>query len=152
MKFSVMKQILTSLVLVLLAVTCTIDDSINQFDFAYELSPIRTVQMPDTVVFAERYAIDIGFENQTNCNTFLGFDITMNDDEHERIISVVSSVFLDEEKCEDYEAPVIKTETLEFDVRRDDYYILKFWQGTDSLGQPVFLTKEIIVKRSVVES
>jgi|SRR5699024_5091250 len=123
--------------------SCSIDDANDGYSFTYKLNPVVDVELPDTLQYNEVYDFKIYFEKPSDCYSFSGFDYEK--DGNERRISVVSSVLTNENHCTTFEEPETEMRQLNFKVERHDYYIFKFWQGKDSLGDPQYLTREVIV-------
>ncbi len=125
---------------------CSVDDGKSNVNFSYKLNEIISVEIPDTVRENGIYDLEIEFKKSADCYSFSGFDFKIGENENERIISVISSVVDVDNTCQKYKSPKTEIENFEFSVRRDDYYILKFWQGIDSLNKPIYLTKRIEVR------
>lgn len=129
----------------LLCWSCTMDDGMSERSFSYELNPVTEVEVPDTVFLGDKFDIQVKYQNPSDCYTFDGFDFTMGDTPNERIISVVSIAY-DDISCKALSTPKIESRALQFEAMRSDFYKLRFWQGTDSLDQPVYLTKKVVVE------
>lgn len=147
MKNSVVKKCLALILLTGLFWGCSLDDGGNTVDFTYRLTPITAFEIPDTVSPNAQYNFKISFERPSNCYSFSGFDYTQN--RNVRKISAVSSVVVDRDGCMPYDTLKIESQNLKFIVQRHDFYIFKFWHGTDSIGQPQYLTKKVIVADSI---
>lgn len=142
--FKILKTGVLFLVFVLLS--CEIDDISEEDYFTYKLNPIQHVNLPRSAQKDEVLKIDLEFENLGDCYDFIGFDMKIGENENERIISAVSTLSQRyESECILKEKPVFENGTIEFSVIRNDYYILKFFQGRDSLDQPIYLEKEISI-------
>lgn len=124
---------------------CSIDDGANQYNFTYKLSPVTEVDIPDTLIYNAKYHFDITFEKPSDCYSFSGFDYTKEG--NVRIIGVVNSV-LQDSSCKVLDTTMMETRNLDFYVERHDYYKFKFWQGNDSIGEPEYLTKKVVVTES----
>lgn len=137
-----MKKILLLTLLVLLLVSCSLDDDSGP-DFTYQLAPVVSVEIPDTLIFQEVYDFDLEYKQPSTCNVFFGYDYEIKG--NERFIAVKNTVYLDD-NCEDSVENNTAHHDLNFLVERGDYYIFNFWQGVDEEGEPVYLTKEVPVK------
>ena len=141
-KFFVPMKKLALFIAVLFCFTgCSLDDG-NNTTFTYELVPTLAVEIPDTLFFQNTYAFEVTYERPTNCHFFDGFSFEIN--ENERIIGVVNGVY-ENPDCEPSDT-LTGIVNLNFVVKRNDFYIFKFWQGNDEDGEPIFLTKEVPVK------
>lgn len=147
MKKSIIYKCLAVVLFIGLLWGCSIDDDGENVNFTYKLTPITAVKIPDTVLKNEQYTFRIDFEKPSECYSFSGFDYTEN--RNVRKISVVSSVILDDEGCASYDEPKIESQNLRFIAKRRDFYLFKFWQGVDSIGQAKYLTKKVIVADSI---
>lgn len=108
---------------------------------SYEILPIEEVVLPNTFNFGQEYAIPVKFVNPTTCHVFSGFDV----DAHlnERTISLVAAK-LDGGNCEDQSQLQVEQD-LYFKAASNGSYILKFYKGMDSDGEPLYLEYEIQV-------
>jgi hypothetical protein len=135
-----MKKLVPLLALVLIFIGCSLDDE-PATTFTYDLVPVDSVAIPDTLVFKELYTFEITYQRPTSCHAFAGFDYQR--DGNERIIGVICAVY-DNQDCEELVDETAVAE-LDFKVERNDYYVFKFWQGEDEEGEPIFLTDTIPV-------
>ena len=137
-----MKKVFLYVILALTAASCSLDDG-NQYS-ADELVPIESVVLPDTLDFQETYDFEITYERPTDCHAFLGY--SYDSQENERTIAVINRIYYDENSnCQTLEDELI-TQTLSFEVLREDNYVFNFWQGVDDNGDSVFLTIEVPVR------
>lgn len=136
--------IILSLSLVaLLLFSCGIDDLKEEELFLYRLNPIHQVVSPEAARENEVIRIKLEFEISYQCDDFIGFDMKKGENEHERIISAVSSVSDFGKECLWGEKLTYEDGVLEFRVLRKDYYDLKFFNGKDSLNQAKYIEKRI---------
>ena len=98
------------------------------------------IQNPDT--YGEIHDFEVTYKQISTCHLFETYQSLK--DTNERKIFVLNRVFNDN-NCEELEDELISKQ-LHFEVTRQDYYIFKFWQGTDSNNEDIFLTKKIPVK------
>ncbi len=119
-------------------VSCTLEEEYTEF--SYKLVPVTEILIPDTITFNQSYTFKITYTAPTSCYRFSGFDYQQQG--HQRIVGVVTALRAD---CSSPATPVTKTQDMQFIAHRQDYYLFKFWQGTDSLGQALYLTKKVIV-------
>ena len=146
MKIMKTYSILLLFILSYLLMSCSIDDGRSNVEFSYQLNEILSVEVPETVRENGEYDLKIEFKKSANCHEFSGFDFEVGENENERIISAVSNVINVDNTCQAYKTLQTETQDFKFSVKRDDYYILKFWQGKDSLNQPIYLTKRIEIR------
>lgn len=128
------------LALMLMLTACSLDDNSNT-NFTYELVPVDSVAIPDTLVFQKTYTFEIEYQRPTDCHSFAGIDYQRN--ENERTIAVVSAVYEHEDCVELTDEAAIAT--LNFLVERKDFYVFKFWQGENETGEALFLTDTVPV-------
>lgn len=130
-----------------IVISCSIDDGKSDVSFTYKLNSITSVKMPDTLLAEEMYNFRVEFENPADCYEFAGFHLEIGENPNERVISAISTVINERTNCSIYRSPRMDSKAMEFLVKREDYYVLKFWQGTDSEDQPIYLKKRIEIKK-----
>lgn len=135
-----MKKIALLVVTVFAFGSCAIDEESSP-GFYPALVPVVSVEMPNELVFGEKYTFDITYKKPSSCHIFAGF--SYEQDRDVRIVGAIMNVFTDE-TCEDL---TDKTETkgLDFEVRYNEPYIFKFWQGRDENGNDIYLVKKVPV-------
>src|SRR5699024_7497691 len=131
MRVKILKNIFLFCLLSIVLSSCTMDDYRNEMSFTYKLNSIKEVSMPDTLLSGEIYSFRVQFENPADCYEFEGFHIEEGKNSNERLITAVSTVINEQQICSVFSTPKKEFAVLEFDVRRKDNYVLKFWQGTD---------------------
>jgi len=134
-----MKRLLLPMLLAWLTLSCSKDnaESLNQ-----ELAPTVSVNIPDSLKTGQTYEFDVLYKKTTNCHYFSGFDVSKN--ENTIVVGVVNSYRSATNNC-NVSGNFVQTAKLNFVVERDDFYIFRFWQGKSSVGEDVFLTKEVPV-------
>lgn len=137
--------ILSLSLLALLNFSCGIDDLNEEDLFAYRLNPIHKVAAPQNARTEEVIRINLEFEISSQCDEFVGFDMEQGANEHERIISAVSTLNTNGKECFLGENLTYKDGVLEFRVLRSDYYDLKFFSGKDSLNQSKYIERKIYI-------
>lgn len=137
-----MRKLLLLVLTVLLLVSCSLDDDSSP-DFTYQLAPVVSVEIPDTLVFQQVYDFDIEYEQPSSCHVFYGYDYRGKG--NERFIGVKNTVYLND-NCEDLPEGNTAHHDLSFLVEHKEPYVFNFWQGVDDEGEPVYLTKEVQVK------
>jgi len=132
-----MKKLLLSTIVAILSIGCSKDDgeSINQ-----ELVPTVSINIPDSLKTGQAYEFDVLYKKTTNCHYFSGFDISKN--ENTIVVGVVNNYSSVINNCST-NGNLQETAKLNFVVEREDFYIFKFWQGKSSVGEDIFLKKEV---------
>ncbi len=132
-----MKKLLLSTFVAILSLGCSKDDaeSLNQ-----ELVPTVSVNIPDSLKTGQTYEFDVLYKKTTNCHYFSGFDVSKN--ENTIVVGVVNNYSSVINNCSS-NGNLQETAKLNFVVEREDFYIFKFWQGKSSVGEDIFLKKEV---------
>lgn len=119
--------------------SCNNDDGVN---FHFTALEITSVQLPATFQLGARYQVLVNYIRPDDCTYFEGFDIVKKDTTVRNVV-VVGSV-IDDKTCvgpgEEMQA------TFTFEVRYDQTYIFRFWQGEDENGDPIFLEIQVPVE------
>lgn len=125
-------------ILFILANSCTLDQEEN-FHFA----PLRIIdaQVPESFILNETYVIAVQIERPNDCSFFEGFDVAAGDGGLREIVAWAS--VLTDAECE--EQLSIVTHTMTMEIIQTETYILRFYNGEDSLGNPSYLTYEVPV-------
>ncbi|OUS14467.1 hypothetical protein A9Q93_08045 [Nonlabens dokdonensis] len=133
------KIAITSLLLVLLFQSCSLDDGEGSI-VNYQALPVLEVEVPQSFTFGEVHSIPVIFEYTNSCQTFAGFEVTSN--LNERVITVVASVT--DRGCE--EELVRTQQSLNFLAASNGSYIFKFFTGVDDNDEPMYLEYTIPVE------
>ncbi|GGZ43386.1 hypothetical protein [Mesonia mobilis] len=134
-----MKNLFLLLLISLTIYSCALDDDVSP-SYTFELTPIDSINVPDTLDFEESYIFNVYYTRTSSCQSFEGYDYTI--DTNARTIGVVDRIYFND--CEPVNEVI--TQELPFDVVRDDYYIFKFWTGQNQQGEDTFITKEVPVR------
>lgn len=132
-----MKKIFFVLFNLILLSSCSDDDSAN---FHYELLPIEDAIVPEEFELGSIYNITVKYLVPDDCYVYS--EILYEYDGDARNIAVISTVI------EDKNCAVLELEDeLNFNIQalQNSPYILKFWQGDDENGDPIYLIKEVPV-------
>ncbi|PHQ30802.1 hypothetical protein [Leeuwenhoekiella nanhaiensis] len=135
-----MKKVFLILALLGLITSCSLDDDRVQIN--YELQPVVDYELPDTLVWGQRYNFKIRYVSPTSCNYFYDFDYARQDST--RLIYVFEGVY-EEEMCTDTPTDTVSV-YLPFETRYNYDYIFKFYAGEDENGEDLFITDTIPVK------
>ena len=132
-----MKKLVVLLFSFAYLISCSSNDDVGSL--TPNLAGVLSVTLPDSLVHAEAYGIEIIYKHPTNCDHFSGFDISKK--ENEIFIGVVCSHHTSNTNCVDI-GNLQDSVTLNFVAERDDFYIFNFWQGKNALGTDEFLIIE----------
>jgi hypothetical protein len=132
-----MKKLPLLIFVAYLILGCSKDDgeSLNQ-----ELAPTVSVNIPDSLKTGQAYEFDVLYRKTTHCHYFSGFDVSKN--ENTIVVGVVNNYRSVNNNCST-NGNLQETAKLNFVVEREDFYIFRFWQGKSSVGEDMFLTKEV---------
>ncbi len=132
-----MKKIFFVLFTLILLSSCSNDDGL---DYHYELLAVEDAFVPDEFEFGKVYNITVKYVVPDDCYVYS--DILYEYDNDARNIAVISTV-IDDKNC----ANLDFEDELKFNIQalQDSPYILKFWQGDDEYGEPIYLIKEVPV-------
>lgn len=93
----------------------------------------------ETMTIGSSQAITTFSQYQENCEGFYGYDYQAN--EKERVVK--SFKFKNESPCGT--RTLTGSSTINFAPRETGQYNFKFWQGKDSAGNDIWITKTIVV-------
>ena len=138
-----MRKILFIGLVTLLLGSCSVEsDNIND-GFYFEYVPIETVDMPAEFELGQSYEIEYTYYRPSTCHVFN--DLYYVAELNQRTIAVINTVYPESSSpCEDLELEVI-TRTFNFVVNNNSTYLFRFWQGTDSNDQDLYLEIEVPV-------
>ncbi len=138
-----MRKILFAGFIMLLLGSCSVEsDKIND-GFFTEFVPIETVDMPAEFELGQTYEIEYTYYRPTTCHVFN--DLYYRIELDYRTILLINTVYPESTSpCEDLELEVI-TRTFNFVVNTNSTYHFRFWQGTDSNNQDLYLEIEVPV-------
>jgi len=132
-----MKRLLAITFIAFITLSCSKDDSES---LQQELVPTVSVNIPDSLKTGQAYEFEVLYKKTSNCHYFSGFDVSKN--EQTIIVGVVNNYSSVNNNCST-NGNLQEAAKLNFVVEREDFYIFKFWQGKSSVGEDVFLTKEV---------
>ncbi|MFP2997880.1 hypothetical protein ABN763_18345 [Spongiivirga sp. MCCC 1A20706] len=137
-----MKKTLLLFMLLLTAVSCSLDD--DDANFHYEFVPVVAAEFPENFVLGSTYTIPVEFARPTECHFFSNFSFTRPDNTTRRI-GVVNSVFTDRD-CSDISGDEsIQTNSFDFMVIYEGTYTFQFWTGEDADGNNQYLEIQVPV-------
>ncbi len=135
-----MKKVFLILGLLGLVTSCSLDD--DRAELNYEVQPVVDFELPDTLVWGQRYNFKVRYISPTSCNYFFDFDYAQRDST--RFVYIIDAVY-EEEMCTDTPTDTT-TVYLPFETRYNYDYIFKFYTGEDENGEDTFITDTIPVK------
>jgi len=135
-----MKNSILLLVLITSILGCSIDNNTSD-SFTYEVLPIHSYELPDTLTLGETYEIKLRYQKPTACHLFQGiyYDKKLNT----RTIAIQTSVN-DNQVCT-AEVPPLSDVSFNFYVTNTGSYIFKFYKGKDADDNNIFEDVEIQV-------
>jgi len=135
-----MKKVFLLIGLLGLVVSCSLND--DDTNVNYEFVPVVEYELPDTLVFGQRYQFPVRFISPSSCYQFYGFDYDRKDST--RFVYVVNKVFEDE-TCTQTPTDTLEA-LLNFEVVYQYNYIFKFFNGFHENDDATYLTDTIPVK------
>lgn len=134
-----MKKIVLFLCFISLIISCSPEN--NGPNVHYENLPIFEVELPSSFSIGETYPIKVWYYKPTTCHGFNGF--YYEKDLNIRTIAV-QSIVSENSTCQELTNELVEA-TMYFYVTSNGSYIFKFWQGTNSNGENMFLEIEVPV-------
>lgn len=138
-----MKRIALLLLAVITISSCSIDEG-NEPRFYYEILPVESFKVPESVNFGQTYEIKLTYKRPTACHFYEGcyYKTELNS-----TIVGIQTYVLDKEDCHTLE----NQESIEvsFNFRVEGVqsaaqpYKFKFYKGTDANGNDIF--EEVII-------
>lgn len=137
-----MRRLFLAFVLVVIAFivsSCLKDDAPT---IEFHALQIVDADVPESFTFNGRYKITVTYVRPDDCTHFEVFDVVQKDTTIREVVAI-GSMFVDQQ-C----AQVVteQQESFLFDVKYDQPYLFRFWQGKDSNGEPIFLDIEVPVE------
>tara|TARA_R110002073_G_scaffold279026_1_gene443007 strand:- start:271952 stop:272362 length:411 start_codon:yes stop_codon:yes gene_type:complete len=127
-----MKRFLTSLVVVLMFVSCNLDDD-DANNFTLETLPIKEAIVPDEFTYGSEQEITIKYDLLNGCYSF--YNLYYQYDNDTRIVAV-NSLLNQNAQCT--EGIIEEEYTFTVKVVQHQDYVFKFWKGTDANGESIF--------------
>jgi len=133
-----MKRFLLILITIISLSACSVEDNAPNYHFEY--IGITEVDIPDEFIFGETYEIIVSYTLPNSCYTFYNFDYIYRDTSREIYTYAIVN---DDAVC------TLETVDGEYiiyvEVRQQEDYTFKFWQGEDSQGVGQYLIIEVPV-------
>lgn len=127
-----MKRIFVSLVLVLMFVSCSLDDD-DSGKTTLKTLPIKEAIVPANFTFGSVQEITVKYDLPNGCHSF--YNLFYQYEGNTRIVAV-NSLLNNSVPCTD--AVIEEEHTFTVKVVQYDDYIFKFWKGTDDSGESIF--------------
>ena len=141
-----MKRFFIIVFLISLVWACS-EDGENEDNFSFEILPVATVDVPDTLIQDDVNRIQFTYNIPSNCHSFS--DLYYIENGNERTIAVVNLVtdtFGGGSECEPLTGVLDERGFDFFTTPGFDSYIFNFWRGEDINGEDVYYTVEIPVE------
>lgn len=138
MKLSI--KLLAVLIASFSLMSCDVGDD-DGFARYSEISRILDADVPDTMLVGETYMFDVIYEKNSNCQNFSSFQ-TVNQGDSLYFVRAIST-FTETGNCDQDSEEVTREVT--FSNTFDSNFTFKFLKDIDSIGDFVYLDKEVIV-------
>lgn len=132
-----MKKIVLLLLAVIALSSCSLEE--NEPQFYYEVLPVESFEVPESVNFGENYEIKMTYKRPTSCHFYEGCYYKI---ESYCTIVGIQTYVLDQDACQvtEDEEPIevsfnFKVESFENTTQP---YIFKFYKGKDANGNDIF--------------
>jgi len=127
-----MKKLGLSLILVLLFVSCDLDDD-DSGNFSVVTLPIKSSIVPEEFNFGMQHTITVTYELPNGCHSF--YNLFYQYEDTSRIVAI-NALLNEELACT--EAIIEMEYTFLVNVVQKEDYIFKFWKGLDEGGENIF--------------
>ncbi|MFD0931783.1 hypothetical protein ACFQ0R_04135 [Psychroflexus salinarum] len=123
----------------IILVSCDVND--DGFFQSTQVSRILSADVPDTMVVGETYTLGIAYEKDSNCHTFSNFQ-TVNQGDSLFFVRAITT-FTQNGNCN--LDPEEALREADFTNDFESNFTFKFLKDRDSLGDFIYLNKEVIV-------
>lgn len=123
------------------------DDGGDEDNFSFEILPIATVDVPESLNNDDVNRIQFTYDVPSNCHSFS--DLYYIENGNERTIAVVNLVTEtvgDGLQCQPLSDVIDERGFDFFTAPGFDSYVFNFWQGEDENGEDVYFTVEVPVE------
>ncbi|MGB3775377.1 MAG: hypothetical protein WA951_08985 [Leeuwenhoekiella sp.] len=134
-----MKKVFLVLMLMGVILSCSINDDEGQ-DVNFEFVSITNADLPDTLIFGNRYTFPITSE-VSDCSTYYGLRVDPQDSI--RFVAAVNTV-REGVDCSGTTDTIVNN--LDFEVIYNYTYVFKFLTGVNANGENTYITKNIPVR------
>jgi hypothetical protein len=119
--------------------SCEVDDGDVQTS---QVSSTLEVNVPDTMITGQTYPLEITYQKYSNCHQLSGFDVIQQGDS--LIFVRAITLYTQAGNCNSEPEPVL--EEVDFTNTYQSDFTFKFLKDIDSLGEFVYIDKDIIVE------
>ncbi|NEV92932.1 hypothetical protein G3567_02075 [Psychroflexus sp. YR1-1] len=119
------------------------DSEDDTFFQSTEVSPILAANIPDTMRVGEAYVLEITYEKKSDCHRFSGFEAEIQQDSLYFVRAITIFTQKGGISCIPENEGVPRE--VNFNNGFESDFTFKFLTANDSLGQPVFIDKKVIV-------
>ena len=112
-----------------------------------QVSSILEVNVPDTMVTRQSYPLEITYQKDSNCHRLSGFDVVQQGDS----LIFVRAITLFTQAVNCNESPESVLEEVSFTNTYQSNFKFKFLKDADSLGNFIYIEKNVIVKEELIE-
>ena len=132
------------LVFVLVIITFTVGSCFKDDAPTIEFHALQIVDadVPESFEFNGQHEITVTYVRPDDCTHFEVFDVVQKDTTIREVVAI-GSMFIDQQCAE---VGTEQQESFLFEVKYDQPYLFRFWQGTDAEGEPIFLNIEVPVE------
>ncbi|AFU68276.1 hypothetical protein P700755_001343 [Psychroflexus torquis ATCC 700755] len=113
----------------------------NSFFQSTQVSPVLSVNVPDTMVIGESYSLEVTYQKDSDCHIFSNFEVQPQGDSLVFVRAI--TLFTQASNCS--QDALAELKGLEFDNTFETNFIFKFLKDVDNEGDPVYIDKEVIV-------
>jgi len=137
-----MRRLFLASILVAIAfigISCNKDDAPT---IEFHALQIIDADVPESFAFNGRYEITVTYVKPDDCTYFEVFDVAPKDTTIREVVAI-GSTYVDQQCAQ---VATEQQQSFLFDVKYDQTYLFRFWQGTDADGEPIFLDIEVPVE------
>lgn len=137
-----MRRLFLAFILVVIAtigISCNKDDAQT---IEFHALQIIDADLPESFAFNSTYEITVTYVKPDDCTYFEVFDVAPKDTTTREVVAI-GSMYVDQQCAQ---VATEKQQSFLFEVKYDQPYLFRFWQGTDADGEPTFLDIEVPVE------
>lgn len=113
----------------------------DNFFQSTQITPILSVNVPDTMSLGETYTLGITYEKSSDCHELLNFEAVNEGDSLYYVRAI--SIFTEAANCNLEPEGVLKE--VDYTNNFESNFKFKFLNGIDSLGEFTYIDKDVIV-------
>lgn len=123
----------------IILVSCEVND--DGFFQSTQVSRILDAEVPDTMVVGETYTFDITYEKDSDCHTFSNFEAVSQGDSLYFVRAI--TLFTQSSNCN--QQAIGEPREIDFTNEFESDFTFKFLQDRDSVGESIYLEKDVVV-------